>query len=257
MPSSAWLKPMMISSAIGTAPLGARSHSTSVRWSSAGQQQQRGDQPGAEQQQRDAGHPLGQPMLAALARRAEAADLAERGRAVAEAHCTHSQKIEPRSARSGAASRRWSGSRTVLLVPSSKPAPVSITRWRMPDSRCWKKAQVRPTSTTSPTGCCRDCGEARRRRRCPLGERHQPPGQHGEADDRQRRAGHAVEDRDQPYAAPSARWSRCGDKRSRMRCGHGQPLTFGCAVRRWARPCGRLGRRSGRGKISARRLTRS
>jgi hypothetical protein len=36
-----------------------------------------------------------------------------------------------------------------LLVLSSKPAPVSMTKWRRPESRCWKKAQVRPTQTIS------------------------------------------------------------------------------------------------------------
>ena len=52
--------------AIGTAALGMRSHSVRVCWSSDGQEQQRREQPQAEQEQRDTGDPLGQPMLAAL-----------------------------------------------------------------------------------------------------------------------------------------------------------------------------------------------
>src|SRR5690242_729209 len=41
----------------------------------------------------------------------------------------------------------------VLLMPSSKAAPVSITRWRMPDSRCWKKLHVTPMRMIRPMGC--------------------------------------------------------------------------------------------------------
>ena len=41
----------------------------------------------------------------------------------------------------------------VLLPLSSKPMPLSISRWRMPENKCWKNAQVRPIRTTSPAQC--------------------------------------------------------------------------------------------------------
>ena len=90
---------MTTNSAIGTAPLGARSHSTSVALVERGQQQQRGDQPDAEQQQRDAGDPLGQPMLAAFARRAEAATLPS-GVALRRGSFADSQHDRPTAPRS-------------------------------------------------------------------------------------------------------------------------------------------------------------
>src|SRR4029079_2656891 len=118
-----------------------------------GKEQERGNEPASEQQERDACDPLRQPMLTDLARRAETADLAERSGAVADAHFRYP---------SSQAQRRMVRSRDptivriaeVLFTPSSKPAPVSVTRWRMPESRCWKKLQVRPTSTINPTGLC-------------------------------------------------------------------------------------------------------
>ena len=51
-----------------------------------GKHEQRCQQPDAEEQQGDAGNPLGQPMLATMMRGAEAADSAERRGAVAPAH---------------------------------------------------------------------------------------------------------------------------------------------------------------------------
>src|ERR1700749_5103708 len=90
-------------------------------------------------------------MLAAFAGRTEAFGPAERSGAVAEAHFTN-----PRNQAQSRTVRRIDPTTVriaeVLLTPSSKPAPVSVTRWRMPESRCWKKLQVRPTRTISPIG---------------------------------------------------------------------------------------------------------
>src|SRR5690349_23936953 len=88
-------------------------------------------------------------MLAAFARRAEAADFPERGGAVADAHFATPSRYHHRAAVSRTEATKVIVA-AVLLVRTSNAAPVSMTRWRMPEKRCWKNAQVRPISTIFP-----------------------------------------------------------------------------------------------------------
>ena len=221
-----------------------------VCWSSVGQEQQRGDQPGAEQQQRDAGHPLGQPMLAALARRAEAADLAR-----AALRCRRGSLHALPEDRTRAAAVRTTEPtmvRTAKRLVDAELEGRAGVHHQVADAR-QQMLEERPGQADQddqPERMRRELARevgigVRPRRRAPSATRSRMP----RPDDGQADAGHAVEDRNSHVRPPSPD-GQMGRERAWIR-----GVSHGCSVRCRARA--RSARQASRRQVSRGRLTRS
>src|SRR5687768_6863649 len=109
------------------------------------QAEERDQEPDEEYQRRDGRQPFQPPIACAGPGRSQPADPADRG-----SHHFTSNMASQVSAVSTIEATIVALAQN-LLVLSSKPAPMSSTKWRRPEAACWKKAQVRPMPITVPT----------------------------------------------------------------------------------------------------------
>ena len=120
-----------------------------------------------------------------------------------EAHLPHSQQIEPQcSAVSSTRSDDGQDRAEVLLMPSSKPAPVSMHEVADARKQMLEEGPGQADQDDHAGRAARQLGEVGIGR-SPLGDRHQPPGEDGKPGDDKRAAGDAVEDRNRHVRAPS------------------------------------------------------